>query len=537
METPAVRLQLRVVSADDDDLLGWTPTGWLGEARAVEWRRLGKLRLADPFFEDTLRKALGDRELGQLRRETGVERLARLVERHPGLPPRGFVFHLSRCGSTLVSQMLAAVPSAIVVSEAPPIDAILCAPVAEEERVRWLRWMIGALGQRRLGSEQALFVKLDSWHTPYVPLVRAAFPGVPWIFVYREPIEVLVSHARQRGMHMVPGLVDTKDLGLDPGLYPRVSFDAYGAQVLAAIGEAALRGMAGGGGRLVHYRQLPALVEDELVEFFGLELSASDREAMRRAAGFHAKRPGTTFASDAEDKQRTATAELRRLADEIAGDVYTRLEAARSGKGVMARALPARPASAPAPVRPGSVKLPIPVDLEGLRADLATIAAADFVPHFNDGYYEGDWSGVALRSTDGKATQIYPDPSRRDAHADTPVLAACPHVRELLSRLQCPVRAVRFLRLGPGSSIKEHADPDLGFDLGEVRLHVVVATNPEVEFVVGGHRLPMEPGECWYHDFSLPHRVDNRGKTARTHLVIDCILTPWLRALLEAPTA
>ena len=37
----------------------------------------------------------------------------------PGIDPTGFIFHLARCGSTLVSQMLAALPEHIVLSEAP----------------------------------------------------------------------------------------------------------------------------------------------------------------------------------------------------------------------------------------------------------------------------------------------------------------------------------------------------------------------------------------------------------------------------------
>jgi hypothetical protein len=36
--------------------------------------------------------------------------------------PDGFVFHMSRCGSTLVAQMLAVVPDHVVVSEAEPLD-------------------------------------------------------------------------------------------------------------------------------------------------------------------------------------------------------------------------------------------------------------------------------------------------------------------------------------------------------------------------------------------------------------------------------
>ena len=49
------------------------------------------------------------------------------------------------------------------------------------------------------------FVKFDSWNTLDLALIRRAFPDVPWIFLYRDPVEVIVSHMRQRGSQMIPG--------------------------------------------------------------------------------------------------------------------------------------------------------------------------------------------------------------------------------------------------------------------------------------------------------------------------------------------
>ena len=48
-----------------------------------------------------------------------------LAELPPGLPIAGFIFHMSRCGSTLVSQALAAFESNIVLAEAAPIRSVL----------------------------------------------------------------------------------------------------------------------------------------------------------------------------------------------------------------------------------------------------------------------------------------------------------------------------------------------------------------------------------------------------------------------------
>src|SRR5439155_24789392 len=144
--------------------------------------------------------------------QTPIEVLAELQAAEPGIPPTGFIFHMSRCGSTLISQMLAALPQNVVVSEAGPVDAVLRArfqapDLPEREQIGWLQGIVSALGRRRTGEESHFFVKLDAWHTLDLPLIQRAFPDVPWLFLYRNPVEVMVSHARQPGSQLVPGML------------------------------------------------------------------------------------------------------------------------------------------------------------------------------------------------------------------------------------------------------------------------------------------------------------------------------------------
>ena len=140
---------------------------------------------------------------------------------------------------------------------------------------------------------------------------------------------------------------------------------------------------------------------------------------------------------------------------------------------------------------------------------------------------------VPLRSIGGQSDQIYPDPTRIADYTDTPLLARCPYVREVLDSLEFPLQAVRFLRLRPGSEIKTHRDLRLGFKDGEIRLHFPITTNPDVDFIVDGQRWVMGEGECWYHDFTLPHSVINRGPTDRVHLVVDGAVNDWVSQLLH----
>ena len=218
---------------------------------------------------------------------------------------------------------------------------------------------------------------------------------------------------------------------------------------------------------------------------------------------------------------------------------YERLGFARTGETELHAEMEWRaPAAQPAErLVPDALKLPFGLDIARLKADLGRILTADFVPHFNTAYYQGEWSAVALRSIGGDAGQIYPNPTAKDAYADTPLLARCPYIREVLAWLRCPQQAVRLLRLKAGSLIKEHRDHELGFEDGEVRLHIPIRTNPEVEFVLNQIRVIMNEGECWYLNFNEPHRVTNRGAADRIHLVVDCVVNDWLRDLMLAAAA
>jgi mannose-6-phosphate isomerase-like protein (cupin superfamily) len=182
------------------------------------------------------------------------------------------------------------------------------------------------------------------------------------------------------------------------------------------------------------------------------------------------------------------------------------------------------------------VRLPLAFDVTPMLAELGAIGAAQWVAHYNDGDHDGAWQGVALRGPGGDPANLHADRDEGGVIRDSGLLARLPHVAAALARIRCPLRSARLLRLEPGGVIREHRDDDLRFEEGEARLHIPLATNPAVEFYVDDRRVLMEPGECWYLDLSRPHRVHNRGRTDRIHLVIDCRVDEWLAEQLAAGT-
>ena len=178
-----------------------------------------------------------------------------------------------------------------------------------------------------------------------------------------------------------------------------------------------------------------------------------------------------------------------------------------------------------------SLKLPFAFDPDLLKADLRAALAFEWRSHFNREYYSGDWSGIALRMTEGARHPLYSDPTV-DKFVETPVLDLCPYLRSVMETFQCTFRAVRLLRLGAGAFIKEHRDYGLGFKEGILRVHVPIETNPDVHFILAGRRIELAEGEAWYLNLDLPHSVENRGATDRIHLVLDCCANDWWRGLL-----
>jgi hypothetical protein len=277
---------------------GWIPIRfyWRQGQPGLDWCLMGDTGFTEPFFEMSVQRRLSHPFHHAFRRQTSVETLREWYAESPGVPPTGFIFHLSRCGSTLLSQMLAAPDRNIVLSEAPPLDAVLRAhfrnpSLSPAKRVEWFRYMVSALGQRRGGKQEHLFIKFDTWTLAELPVIRQAFPDVPWVFLYRDPIEVLASQLHQRAAWTFPGLMPPPVLGLGAEL-AEIPHQEYCARALARICELALQHHVQGGGWLVNYTELPAAVGSILADYWGIRYSEEEVRRMREVARDGSKTPG-----------------------------------------------------------------------------------------------------------------------------------------------------------------------------------------------------------------------------------------------------
>lgn len=181
------------------------------------------------------------------------------------------------------------------------------------------------------------------------------------------------------------------------------------------------------------------------------------------------------------------------------------------------------------------IRLPFDFDVPLLQQEVNQLARQHWQLHYQTRHYEGNWSAIPLRSVDGRSDDIFISPLPNTEYKDTAILQNAPYLQQVLSFFQCPLLAVRLLKLEAGATIKEHKDADLAFEKGEIRVHIPVQTNNAVEFYLDKERMQLQEGECWYMNFNLPHSIYNKSNTDRIHLVIDAVVNDWVKDLFQQP--
>ena len=276
------------------DLARWTPVrlDFSGPVPAVDWANLSEERFVEPFFDQTAARWASGPRASQLVR-TGLDVLVAL-DKEPSLEPAGMVFHMSRCGSTLVSRLLATLPGVVVLAEPSPLNSLLALEpgrVNQPALIQIVRLLVRALGRRRHGDERQLVLKCTSWNIRHRAVLAAAFPETPWIWVQRDPARVLASLLAEP-----PGWLRLQNwpqqakqrFGLDPATVPAMTRAAFAAQALGSMLEAAVA--TDPAGRLcIDHAELPDVVWQRVAPHFGLEVDAAAVARMTDEARFYSK--------------------------------------------------------------------------------------------------------------------------------------------------------------------------------------------------------------------------------------------------------
>jgi hypothetical protein len=331
--------QSTLVDIDPQSLTLWCPVdAVIAENRpAIEWMDLQGVEFKEPFFEQTLDSVDSERKRDRV--VTELDSLLQFDKICDGLSPSGFIFHSSRCGSTLVANACRALTNSLVIAEAPVIDKLLTrfftdAPAGSTKELLYLvllRAAVGALGQRFSGKERHYFVKLACTSTLQMQRIRSIWPAVPFVFVYRNPIEIIVSNVESVPEWMradVNPATAAAIVGVDEEEVTKLSAEEYCARSLGSF-FTAVDANFDARINLLNYEQLSCESLVEVVRFFGIEPSDHEVSAIEKVCRLYSKDLTCTelFEDDSTKKRSAASEVVCRVAERWSRSSYDRLNA------------------------------------------------------------------------------------------------------------------------------------------------------------------------------------------------------------------
>ena len=181
-------------SAAADALMGMVPRITDVEGQRVSFISAGAARFSEAFFDESIAKLAHG---GPVRTcELSFDNLRQAIgSQVPS--PAGLIFHVGRCGSTLLSKML--------------MHDRTTMPLSEPTAIGGVHWDAFTVPGRRPVDEQVLLdllvvfdrfaadrgqrplVKLSSWETADSARLLELLPHVPAVFVHRPAAEVVAS--------------------------------------------------------------------------------------------------------------------------------------------------------------------------------------------------------------------------------------------------------------------------------------------------------------------------------------------------------
>lgn len=174
----------------------------------------------------------------------------------------------------------------------------------------------------------------------------------------------------------------------------------------------------------------------------------------------------------------------------------------------------------------GCVRLPVSVDAERLRAEVAALPTSLWG---TTGGRVGVHSAAEALFLRGYAPAEGEKPIE-----DRPPLDHLPYIRSILEQVipAPPLRAL-LARLPAGATIRTHVDQGPYFHQ-TLRIHLPIETNGQVWMLCAGKAYHMRPGEIWALNNVAQHGVWNdHASLSRTHLIADFLPTPELVALVR----
>lgn len=270
----------------------------------IKWIFLNNVFFYHSFFSETISACttLNSFQNIAFKKESDLETINLVVNAIESIQPNCFIFHTSRCGSTLLSQILSTNSENIVYPEYEVLDDFIRLnqkmPIREENHEKLIKNLVRIMGQKRIDGQKRLFIKLDSWHIFFAKFLRITFPKTPFIFLYRHPEAIIQSNKKQKGIQFILEIIDPKIYGLEEKAhtlnfeidYPNAVLEKMYLEIIDFAKN----------DHFTHLMDYDNGMENNLERFilFLKDENIVDKKEANKRMSFHSKKPNTVFSEE-----------------------------------------------------------------------------------------------------------------------------------------------------------------------------------------------------------------------------------------------
>lgn len=306
----------------------------------VVWLDVADYQFTEWKFRYSIKQLTTTSQSMATRFTTDIDFLSRDDMLTDSLYPTGFIFHMSRCGSTLLAKALASSPQHLVMSEPTPLHEGLWQYLTKEwqqpvapttENLTLVKNLILAMGRRRTAYHSAYFIKFRSWNVIFFDLIMQAFPDVPCLFLYRNPTEVLVSalHKLATGLFRFK---DTPAAAFMTGYSTAVTQEMSNQRYLRSLYAQYFLSVLNSSYQNIVYLNYNQLTKQNLAKIlqdsFYYTPPSDQLTLMQGQFDYYSKDDtnSTTFVSDQAKKQKKVTPEIHYEVQQHLAPLYEQLE-------------------------------------------------------------------------------------------------------------------------------------------------------------------------------------------------------------------
>jgi len=262
-------------------------------------------------------------------------------------------FHESRCGSTLVANSMIAMDPRkhrAYSESSPPVNALhICGDYfdkcSREQAAAILKDTIHMMSRTDDHREERVFFKFQSITSKAIPTFQMAFPDVPWMYVYRDPVQVMMSHIKddptlKRAICTKTRRFPPKEIKAIAKRHGRSSPEdldpsEYCAAHLAQLTEAAVASL-NDKAIPVAYDRLPGMMWETIMpKILGRSLEPFEVRNLETVSKSYSKQGKNNnkqgeFTGDSEQKDKKASDAVRKAAREFLKESFDQLTAFES---------------------------------------------------------------------------------------------------------------------------------------------------------------------------------------------------------------